>query len=82
MKEIWLEKYRPKLLDDVVGNDQIISRLQSLQINGNMPHILLVVCNIYFFLLISLISFSFGGEREFHTGTSWYRENYMYTSTS
>ncbi|XP_053991340.1 probable replication factor C subunit 2 isoform X2 [Hylaeus volcanicus] len=42
MKEIWLEKYRPKLLDDVVGNTQIISRLQSLQTNGNMPHILLV----------------------------------------
>jgi DNA polymerase III gamma/tau subunit len=25
--EIWLEKYRPKSLDDVVGNKHIVSRL-------------------------------------------------------
>lgn len=37
----WLEKYRPKTLDNVTGNQEIVSRLKIMAKNGNMPHLLL-----------------------------------------
>ncbi|EPZ36200.1 Replication factor C subunit 2 [Rozella allomycis CSF55] len=37
----WLEKYRPKVLADVVGNEDIISRLKVIAKQGNMPHMIL-----------------------------------------
>ncbi len=40
MKEIWLEKYRPKSLDDVVGQDDIVERLKAYVKSGNLPHLL------------------------------------------
>ncbi|HLE54076.1 MAG TPA: replication factor C small subunit [Thermoplasmata archaeon] len=40
MKEIWLEKYRPKTLSDVVGQEDIVERLQSYVKAGNLPHLL------------------------------------------
>ncbi len=40
MKEIWLEKYRPKTLSEVVGQEDIVERLQSYVKAGNMPHLL------------------------------------------
>jgi len=38
----WLEKYRPKTLSDVVGNDQTIRRLKALAQHGNVPNLILV----------------------------------------
>ncbi len=38
--EIWTEKYRPKSLDEVKGQDEITSRLKSFVKNKNMPHLL------------------------------------------
>ena len=40
MKEIWVEKYRPKSLSEVVGQDEIVERLQSYVKAANMPHLL------------------------------------------
>lgn len=37
----WVEKYRPVHLEDVVGNEAIVSRLAEIGKNGNMPHLLL-----------------------------------------
>lgn len=37
----WVEKYRPAVLADIVGNDAIVSRLRVVAANGNMPHLLL-----------------------------------------
>lgn len=37
----WVEKYRPTVLADIVGNEAIISRLRVVAANGNMPHLLL-----------------------------------------
>lgn len=37
----WVEKYRPKSLADMVGNEDIISRFKIISRNGNMPHLLL-----------------------------------------
>lgn len=40
MIEVWTEKYRPQSLDDVVGHDDIIGRLQSFVANNNIPHMM------------------------------------------
>lgn len=37
----WVEKYRPKLLTDVVGNSEAVSRLQAIAQTGNLPNIIL-----------------------------------------
>ena len=41
MNEIWTEKYRPKTLDDVVGQKHVTPRLKSYVASRNMPHLLL-----------------------------------------
>ena len=38
----WVEKYRPKYLDDVIGNDDIVQNFKNIVIKGNVPHMLLV----------------------------------------
>lgn len=37
----WVEKYRPQTLDQVVGNEDTISRLQAISEDGNMPNLIL-----------------------------------------
>ncbi|PFH32307.1 putative replication factor C subunit 4 [Besnoitia besnoiti] len=41
LDSIWIEKYRPETLDDVVGNDQVMRRLRIIAQEGNMPHLML-----------------------------------------
>ena len=41
MKEIWTEKYRPKNLDEVVGQKHVTERLKAYVSSNNMPHLLL-----------------------------------------
>ena len=38
--EIWTEKYRPKTLDEVVGQDEIVEKLKAFVKQKNMPHLL------------------------------------------
>ena len=40
MKELWIEKYRPKVLDDVVGHGEIVERLKAYVGTTNMPHLM------------------------------------------
>jgi len=40
MKELWVEKYRPKSLVEVVGQEEIIERLKAYAKTGNLPHLL------------------------------------------
>ncbi|MBM4237366.1 MAG: replication factor C small subunit [Euryarchaeota archaeon] len=40
MREIWIEKYRPKTLKEVVGQKEIVERLQAYGESGNLPHLL------------------------------------------
>ncbi len=40
MEDIWIEKYRPKLLDEVVGHDEIIERLKAYVKTRNVPHLM------------------------------------------
>jgi replication factor C subunit 2/4 len=36
-----VEKYRPVLLDDIVGNTETVERLKIIAKDGNMPHIII-----------------------------------------
>lgn len=40
MEDIWIEKYRPKILDDVVGQDEIVERLKAYVKTKNIPHLM------------------------------------------
>ncbi|EPQ60372.1 P-loop containing nucleoside triphosphate hydrolase protein [Gloeophyllum trabeum ATCC 11539] len=37
----WVEKYRPHVLDDIVGNTETIERLKVIARDGNCPHIII-----------------------------------------
>jgi replication factor C subunit 2/4 len=37
----WVEKYRPKILDDIVGNHSAIKQFKVIAENGNIPHMIL-----------------------------------------
>ncbi|KAI9363951.1 replication factor C subunit 4 [Zopfochytrium polystomum] len=37
----WVEKYRPLLLKEIVGNEETVSRLQVIAKDGNMPNIII-----------------------------------------
>lgn len=40
MEEIWTEKYRPKFLKEVTGQENIVKRLESFLKNKSLPHCL------------------------------------------
>ncbi|MBN1280688.1 MAG: replication factor C small subunit [Candidatus Thermoplasmatota archaeon] len=40
MQDIWTEKYRPKTLSDLVGQDNIIERLKAYATTKNVPHLI------------------------------------------
>lgn len=42
-EEIWLEKYRPKTLEEVQGNTETIAQLKCIAAEGNIPNMILVV---------------------------------------
>ena len=37
----WVERYRPRILEDIVGNEETLSRLRSIGEDGNMPNLIL-----------------------------------------
>ena len=37
---IWTEKYRPKIFEEVVGQDDIVKKVQNLTLSLNIPHLL------------------------------------------
>jgi replication factor C small subunit len=39
-EEIWIEKYRPKKLEEIVGQDEVMKRLRSYVKSRNLPHLL------------------------------------------
>ncbi len=40
MKDLWIEKYRPKILEDVVGHEDVVERLKAYASTSNMPHLM------------------------------------------
>ena len=62
----WVEKYRPRALDDVVGNEDTLVRLRAIAEDGNMPNLILCgppgtgkVCYICCLLIVWLNMLSF-----------------------
>ena len=41
-----VEKYRPQVLDDIVGNTDTIERLKVIARDGNCPHIIISVSSV------------------------------------
>jgi replication factor C subunit 2/4 len=41
MKEIWLEKYRPKVLSEVYGNSEQVKTLRACVSQGSIPNLIL-----------------------------------------
>lgn len=37
----WVEKYRPRVLSDVVGNEPAVNKLRAIAQQGNLPHIII-----------------------------------------
>ncbi|TIA91128.1 hypothetical protein E3P99_01233 [Wallemia hederae] len=37
----WVEKYRPRVLSDIVGNQDTVKRLEVIAQDGNMPHMIM-----------------------------------------
>ncbi|MFQ6128125.1 MAG: replication factor C small subunit [Thermoplasmata archaeon] len=40
MREVWVEKHRPKSLDEVVGQEEVVERLKAYVKTRNLPHLL------------------------------------------
>jgi replication factor C small subunit len=40
MQEVWVEKYRPKNLDEIIDQDEVVARLKAYVKTGNLPHLL------------------------------------------
>ena len=40
MKEVWVEKHRPKSLEDVVGQEEVVERLKAYVKTRSLPHLL------------------------------------------
>ncbi len=40
MNEIWVEKYRPSKLDDVIGQEHVVKSLKAYVKSGSIPHML------------------------------------------
>jgi replication factor C small subunit len=40
MQDVWVEKYRPRGLSEVVGQDDVVERLKAYVKAGNVPHLL------------------------------------------
>ena len=41
--EIWLEKYRPTILEDVQGNTEALNHIREFANKGNIPNVILAV---------------------------------------
>ncbi|MEZ5334681.1 MAG: hypothetical protein R2741_05315 [Methanolobus sp.] len=39
MKDLWTVKYRPKTLEDIIGNEQSVEMISKLAKSNNLPHL-------------------------------------------
>ena len=69
----WVEKYRPKCLDDIVGQNKIINSLKNIFDGGSFPHLL-------FYggpgsgktsTILAILNDYFGKKKNSHNWRSW-----------
>ena len=70
-----VEKYRPQVLDDIVGNSETIERLKVIAREGNCPHVIISVCPRHCCSIACISNIHY-------KGTSWYREDHQYPLSS
>jgi hypothetical protein len=69
-----VEKYRPSILDDIVGNSDTISRLKVIAKDGNVPHLIISVrasIGIYLRGLISIVERECRESEKQRASTVW-----------
>jgi len=40
VEAVWVEKYRPKTLKEIVGQEEVVERLRGYVRSGNLPNLL------------------------------------------
>jgi hypothetical protein len=51
----WVEKYRPHRVSDIVGNQDVVARLQVIAQGGNMPNLIFSVSSFLPLLFTNLL---------------------------
>lgn len=49
MQEIWLEKYRPKTLKELLGNSELVDQFKAIVEEGTVPNMILSVTTLVLF---------------------------------
>lgn len=66
----WVEKYRPKKLEDIVGNEETVERLKLIVQDGNMPNMILSgLPGIGKTTSIHCLAYELLGEEYYHQAT-------------
>ena len=55
----WVEKYRPHLMSDIVGNRETVERLAVFAKEGNLPNIIIAGKNIKSRFLLFFLPYNF-----------------------
>jgi len=80
-KQLWVEKYRPKTLDDVVGNKGIISTLKNVAKAKNFVHLLFTLLLLTLLANTQIINATQQEEFFSWSGTlSWLSQNKQHFS--
>jgi hypothetical protein len=54
--KVRVEKFRPLLLDDIVGNSDTVERLKVIAEDGNVPHIIISVRDYFLAFVVPSLS--------------------------
>ncbi|RCK57720.1 Replication factor C subunit 4 [Candida viswanathii] len=66
----WVEKYRPRKLDDIVGNEETIERLKLVVQDGNMPNMIISgLPGIGKTTSVHCLAYELLGDRYYHLAT-------------
>ena len=71
----WVEKYRPRLLSDVLGSDDALKRLTVLAAEGNVPNLLFAVRGSWVIAAAAATTQWFSRRCCYDAGPSWHWEN-------
>ena len=78
-----VEKYRPMVLEDIVGNAEAVDRMTAIASQGNMPNLIFSVCELFVWALPHAAVASAGSNAVLTcavycvcpSGAAWLRQN-------